>query len=70
LPILCKAAIDPIHNANARPIPHHEAKLNASPPAIMTITRTSSRSPPRRRLGRFADWWITVSLGVSAVFMV
>ena len=36
--------------------PTSEARLNASPPAIMTITSTSSRSPPSRRLGRFADW--------------
>ena len=27
----CKAAIEPIHNATARPIPHHDARLNARP---------------------------------------
>src|ERR1039458_935562 len=42
---------------------HHviNAKMNSA--EIMAAPRTSSRSPPMRRLGRLIDGWNTVSLG-------
>src|ERR1039457_1570305 len=42
---------------------HHviNAKMNIA--EIMAAPRTSSRSPPMRRLGRLIDEWNTVSLG-------
>jgi hypothetical protein len=48
-----------------RPIPHHVPKLNARLIAVSIAINTSSRSPPKIWFGRFADWWITISLGLS-----
>src|ERR1700689_4695219 len=59
--------MDPIQNPTARPIPHNVARLNARLTETRIVTRTNSRSPPIIWFGRFADWWMRISLGRSAV---
>src|ERR1039458_6431107 len=42
---------------------HHVINAKMNNAEIMAAPRTSSRSPPMRRLGRLIDGWNTVSLG-------
>ena len=65
-----QTATAPTQNATLRPTPHQLPKLNARLIAVSIAIKTSSRSPPRIWFGRFADWWITISRGLSVVCMV
>src|SRR3954452_4556160 len=58
-------AIADIQRAIPATIPHQVTKANMSMADMSAAKRTNSRSPPRSKCGRLADWWIRISRGFS-----
>src|SRR5689334_19419878 len=64
-PILDRTATAAIQSAMPATMPHQVTSAKISMADINAAKSTSSRSPPSRRCGLLADWWMTISRGLS-----